>query len=100
MPGSNDTRDFDSKECPSCAPQEIGRRTVLRGAIAAVPVAAALTLGIGCGGSSDDTPPGPPPDPQNPQEALQLLVEGNQRFVEQKPRVRSTAEIEQIWIKT
>lgn len=99
MPGSNDTRDFDSQECPSSAPPEIGRRTVLRGAIAALPVAAGLTWGLGCGGSSDPAP-GPPPDPQNPQEALQLLVDGNQRFVEQKPRVRSTAEIEQIWIHT
>lgn len=100
MPGSNDTRDFDSKECPRSAPPEIGRRTVLRGAIAALPVAAGVTWGLGCGGSSEAAAPVPPPDPQNPQEALQLLVDGNQRFVKQKPQVRSTAEIEQIWIDT
>jgi len=99
MPGSNDTRDFDAKECPTCAAPEIGRRTVLRGAIAALPVAAGVTLGLGCGGSSSAAPI-PPPDPQNPQEALQLLIEGNQRWVAQKPQVRSTAEVEQIWIDT
>jgi hypothetical protein len=62
-----------------------------RGAIAALPVAAGATWGLGCGGSSSSSPL-PPPDPQNPQEALQLLVEGNQRWVDQKPLVRSTAE--------
>jgi carbonic anhydrase len=78
----------------------IGRRSVLRGAIAAVPVAAGLTLGLGCGGSSDNPPPVPPPDPQNPQEALQLLVDGNKRWVDQNPLVRSTEEIERIWTHT
>ena len=98
MPDSNDRVRSESKECPSCPPAEIGRRSVLRGALAAVPVAAGLTMGLGCGDSSSSNDPGPPPDPQNPQEALQLLVEGNQRWVDQKPRVRSTAEIEQIWL--
>jgi carbonic anhydrase len=100
MPGSNGRESSESTECAHGAPTPIGRRSVLRGAMAAVPVAAGLTMGLGCGGSSDGSDPGPPPDPQNPQEALQLLVEGNQRWVDQKPRVRSTAEIEQIWIDT
>lgn len=99
MPGSNDTRNLQSKEDPSAASPQMGRRSVLRGAIAAVPAAAGLTWALGCGGSDDDNA-GPPPDPQNPQEALQLLVEGNQRWADQKPRVRSTAEIEQIWLDT
>lgn len=101
MAGSNDTRDVHStRECPSCTPPDIGRRSLLRGALAALPVAAGLTWSTGCGSSSSSDDPGPPPTPQNPQEALQLLVDGNQRWVDQKPRVRSTAEIEQIWTDT
>jgi carbonic anhydrase len=100
MSDSNDKKSFDPIGCAHGAPSAIGRRSLLRGAMAAVPVAAGLTMGVGCGGSSGGNDPGPPPDPQNPQEALQLLVEGNQRWVDQKPRIRSTAEIEQIWIDT
>ena len=97
MAGSTHGGDVHEKECPSCAPPDIGRRSLLRGALGALPIAAGLTLGMGCGNSSSSDDPGPPPTPQNPQEALQLLVEGNQRWVDQKPRIRSTAEIEQIW---
>jgi carbonic anhydrase len=95
MPGSNDTQDLDSKECPG-APRAMGRRTVLRGAVAALPIAVTAGWGLGCGGSSHaQTPP-----PQNPEEALQALVDGNKRWVDEKPLVRSTAEIERIWIHT
>ncbi|MBY0277491.1 carbonic anhydrase [Candidatus Binatia bacterium] len=101
MSGSNETRDVRAGECPSGSPPDLGRRSLLRGALAALPVAAGLTLNLGCGdGSSSNDDPGPPPQPQNPQEALQLLVEGNQRWVDQKPRIRSTAEIEQVWTDT
>ena len=101
MADSNDTKECDGKESPSPAPQEIGRRSVLRGAIAALPVAAGVTLGLGCGGSSGGDGPLPlPPDPQNPQEALQILMDGNKRWAEEKPLVRSTAEIERIWLHT
>jgi carbonic anhydrase len=94
MPSSNQRE--GSTDCRSCTPTEIDRRSLLRGALAAVPIAAGLTMGVGCGGSSDHDIP-PPPNPQNPQEALQLLIEGNQRWVDQNPRIRSTAEIERIW---
>lgn len=100
MSRSNDTGDVHSNECPSCAPPDIGRRSLLRGALAALPLAAGATWSLGCGDSGSNDDPGPPPTPENPQEALQLLVEGNQRWVDQKPRVRSTAEIEQIWTDT
>lgn len=96
MSGSKATEDVHSSGSTSCAPPNVGRRSLLRGAVAALPVAAGLTW-IGCGDSSSSADPGPPPQPQNPQEALQLLLDGNQRWVDQKPRVRSTAEIEQIW---
>ena len=92
-----DEGDVHTKESTSCAAPDIGRRSLLRGALAVLPVAAASTLNLACGDSSGSDDPGPPPQPQNPQEALQLLLEGNQRWVDQKPRVRSTAEIEQIW---
>lgn len=97
MSRSKTTRDVHASDCPSCSPPDIGRRSLLRGALAALPLAAGLTWSAGCGNSDGSDDPGPPPTPQNPQEALQLLVEGNQRWVDQKPRVRSTAEIEQIW---
>jgi len=71
----------------------VGRRTLIRGALTA---AAGLGL-LGCGGSSDAQQE---PQPQNPQEALQALRDGNRRFFEEKPRVRSTAEIERIWTHT
>lgn len=100
MANSSDTRDFDGKQCPSPAPRQVGRRTVLRGAIAALPVAASVAWGAGCGNSSDGSSPVPPPDPQNPQEALQLLIDGNKRWVDENPLVRSTAEIERIWLDT
>jgi len=100
MADSTDTRDFDCKERPSPAPRQMGRRTVLRGAIAALPVAASVALGAGCGNSSDASTPIPPPDPQNPQEALQVLMDGNKRWVDENPLVRSTAEIERIWLHT
>ncbi|MEO8603987.1 MAG: carbonic anhydrase, partial [bacterium] len=75
----------------------VGRRALLRGALTAIPVAAGMSLTLGCGSSSDAQQE---PDPQNRQEALEALKVGNRRFYEQKPRVRSTAQIEQIWTHT
>lgn len=37
------------------------------------------------------------PAPATPAEALAALKDGNQRFVDHKPQVRSTEEIEDIW---
>lgn len=100
MPRANPRQDLDSNgERTTCAQPAIGRRTLLRGTVAALPAAAGMGWILGCG-SSSDAQPEPPPQPQNPQEALQALMDGNRRFSEQKPRVRSTAEIEQIWIQT
>jgi carbonic anhydrase len=99
MPSANDEPKLDSKECPTGAQPEMGRRTLLRGALATLPAIAGVSWVLGCGGSSDAQPE-PPPQPQNPQEALQALMDGNRRFFEQKPLVRSTAEIEEIWTHT
>jgi carbonic anhydrase len=99
MPNAEEPRDVDENECPSHAQPVLARRTLLRGVVAALPVAAGLSWTLGCGNSSS-ADPGPQPQPQNPQEALQALVDGNRRFFEEKPLVRSTAEVEQIWIHT
>lgn len=74
----------------------VGRRALLRGALTALPTAAGLGWALGCGSSSDAQEP----QPQNREEALQALRDGNRRFFEEKPRVRSTAEIERIWTHT
>ena len=41
--------------------------------------------------------PGPPPRPATPDEAIQVLMEGNKRFVDGTPQVRDTADIKRIW---
>jgi carbonic anhydrase len=41
--------------------------------------------------------PGPPPRPATPDEAVQVLMEGNKRFVDGTPQVRDTADIKRIW---
>lgn len=94
MPTSDDPRNTASDSPRRAAQPEFGRRTVLRGALT---TAAALTWGLGCGGSSGAQGQ---TQPQDPQEALQALKDGNRRFYEQKPQVRSTKEIEEIWTHT
>jgi carbonic anhydrase len=51
---------------------------------------------LGACGSAGAQNPAPPP-PATPDEALAALKAGNQRFFDQKPQVRSTEEIEEIW---
>jgi carbonic anhydrase len=97
MPKSDDTRDTGSESGGRDALPPIRRRTVLLGAATILPAAAGLTWAFGCGGSSNAQAQ---TQPQNPQEALQELKDGNRRFFEQNPRVRTTAEIEQIWTHT
>jgi carbonic anhydrase len=41
--------------------------------------------------------PGPPPRPATPDGAIQVLMEGNKRFVDGTPQVRDTADIKRIW---
>ena len=71
--------------------------------LGAIP-AAALTLAA-CGseksdetgmqeGMQDDIPP---PSPSTPEEAIEVLIEGNKRFEAREPQVRSTAQIDAIW---
>ena len=70
--------------------------------LAAVPL---LALGAAaCSTSQEATKqeeakqdPGPPPRPATPDEAIQVLIEGNKRFVDGTPQVRDTADIKRIW---
>jgi carbonic anhydrase len=95
MADPKDERDGEPAVCGSCALPEVGRRTLLRRALTALPAAAGLwALGRGSSNAQQEA------QPRNPQEALQALRDGNRRFFEQKPKVRSTAEIEQIWTHT
>ena len=70
--------------------------------LAAVPLLA-LTAAA-CSTSQEETKqaetkkdPGPPPRPATPDEAIQVLMEGNKRFVDGTPQVRDTADIKRIW---
>jgi len=82
-------------------PSENGT-TSRRHLLAAVPLLA-LTAAA-CSTSQEATKqeetkqdPGPPPRPATPDEAIQVLMEGNKRFVDGTPQVRDTADIKQIW---
>ena len=75
--------------------------TSRRHLLAAVPL---LALGAAaCSTAPKETPaeakqdPGPPPRPATPDEAIQVLMEGNKRFVDGTPQVRDTADIKRIW---
>ena len=69
-------------------------RRYLLGAIPAV----ALTLAA-CGSENSDGEQAEPPAPMpsTPEEAIQVLVEGNKRFEAREPQIRSTAQIDAIW---
>jgi carbonic anhydrase len=69
----------------------VDRRTLLKLAVGG---AAILTAG---GAYADATSAPKRPVPKTPAEALAALRDGNQRFVDHKPEVRSTEEIERIW---
>lgn len=70
------------------------RRQVLTASAGALATAALLPWAASCGDSDASSPP---PTPTNPAEALSALQQGNHRFYERKPLVRSTKEIERIW---
>ncbi|MCH9709526.1 MAG: carbonic anhydrase [Actinomycetia bacterium] len=71
-------------------------RRYLLGAIPAVALAAAA-----CGSEkSDDSETAdvpPKPTPATPEEAIQVLKRGNERFKAREPQIRSTAQIDAIW---
>lgn len=70
-----------------------------RFALAALPAVA--LAGVAC--SQAQSPEhvskkvGPPPRPATPQEAVDLLMQGNARFASRRPQVRDTADIEILW---
>ncbi len=76
-----------------------------RFALAALP---AIALGAACSTSGRSPEPdgpttdlgrnlGPPPRPENPQQAIEALMQGNARFAARTPQVRDTADIEVLW---
>lgn len=77
-----------------------GIRRSRRLALATLP-ALALTAGAAC--SKTESPGaiskkvGPPPRPSSPQEAVDILMQGNARFAARRPQVRTTADIEVLW---
>jgi carbonic anhydrase len=71
-----------------------GRRTLLKALAAG---AAGAALPAAARGAPAGETPAPGPSPATPDEALAALKSGNARFVEGRPRVRSTTEIEHIW---
>ena len=74
----------------------VSRRWVL----AAAPAATAL-VASGCASGGEDRTAGTGaatvPHPDNPDEAIQLLVDGNARFAAREPLIRDVAEIERRW---
>lgn len=67
--------------------------------LGAIPVAALAAAGCSSDKSDDggyqDKPAAP--TPSTPQEAIQVLIDGNKRFKAREPQVRSTAQIDAIW---
>jgi carbonic anhydrase len=81
------------------AVQDPGINRSRRVALAALP---AVTVGLAA--CSQDSSPekisrdaGPAPRPATPQEAVDLLMQGNARFADRKPQVRDVADIEILW---
>ncbi|GJF09017.1 carbonic anhydrase [Mycolicibacterium cyprinidarum] len=67
--------------------------------LGAIPVAALAVAACGSEKSDDsamqDEPP--PPRPSTPEDAIQVLMDGNERFQKREPQIRSTAQIDAIW---
>lgn len=84
-------------------PDPVNRsRRYLLGALPVVALAAAACSDNKDQSASEDRPtekqdPGPPPRPATGDEAIAVLMEGNTRFVDNKPQVRDTADIKEIW---
>src|SRR5690606_4526676 len=76
-----------------------GRRHALRTIVVGGAAGAALLIGGGATGvtrAAADEPVRPTP-PATPDEALAALKAGNERYVNHKPQVRETDDIEEIW---
>ena len=88
-------------EPPAPSPVNKSRRYLL-GALPVVALAAAACSSTKDQSASEGRPtekqdPGPPPRPTTPDEAIAVLMDGNTRFVDDKPQVRDTADIKKIW---
>lgn len=90
--------DISDHEPPAPKPVNRSRRYLL----GALPVVALAAAACSENKTTTDRPtdkpdPGPPPRPTTPDEAIAVLMEGNTRFVDDKPQVRDTADIKKIW---
>ena len=84
-------------------PDPVNRsRRYLLGALPVVALAAAACSDNKDQSASEHRPtkkqaPAPPPRPASGDEAIAVLKEGNTRYVDNKPQVRDTADIKEIW---
>lgn len=68
--------------------------------LAAIP---AVALAVAACGPKSDSPgsssggAASPPDPDSPDSALKVLLDGNTRFATRKPEIRDVAEIDSLW---
>ena len=95
---------MDNSSSPSSAsslPGDVNRSR--RHVLAALPVLALTAAACG-GAETTQTQTGtetatavPQPRPETPQEALEVLMEGNARFAARTPAIRDVAEIDAIW---
>lgn len=79
------------------SPDGVGRSRRL--ALAALPAVALAAAACGRTQPAEKVrrDAGPPPRPTSPQEAIDLLMQGNARFAARRPQIRDTADIEILW---
>lgn len=70
-----------------------------RFALATLPVVALAAAACSTTQSAEEVSKevGPPPRPTTPQQAVEVLMQGNARFAARTPQVRDTADIEILW---
>ena len=70
-----------------------------RFALATLPVVALAAAACSTTQSAEEVSKevGPPPRPATPQQAVEVLMQGNARFAARTPQVRDTADIEILW---
>lgn len=72
------------------------RRHLILGALPAAALLAAACSPTQSTETATQTPPAPP-EPKTPDEAINVLMDGNVRFAARTPEIRDTADIESVW---
>jgi carbonic anhydrase len=67
--------------------------------LGAMPAVALAVAACGSENSDDEGTQDEPPEPRpgTPEDAIQVLMDGNKRFEAREPQIRSTAQIDAIW---